>query len=96
MKTFEYFKRQYDKNRDYAIECIRKDIPVDSYHFVELAAKCSFGGTTDVDEWFNIRGVDDTQDMRLKGYVSAWDGGDRRRHVTLTKKGLRAFYKACF
>lgn len=96
MTAFEFFKAQYDRNHRYMISDIRKDIPVDSFHFVEVASKLWFGGTTEVDPWFNIKGVDDTREMIEKGYLSAWDGADRRRHVTLTKKGIRAFYKACF
>ena len=94
MTTFEYFKAQYDKNHDYMVECIHKEIPVDSYHFVEVAYKFCFGGTTDVDPWFRINGVDDTREMLKK-----WDSrecGRALRHVALTKKGLRAFYKSQF
>ena len=99
MTTFEFFKAQYDKNHDYAVECIKKDIPVDSFHFVEVAAKFAFGGTFDVDAWFNIVGVEDTQDMREKKLIAVADGyrnGRPARKVYLTKKGLRAFYKAMF
>jgi hypothetical protein len=99
MTTFEYFKAQYDKAHDYMIECIHKEIPVDSFHFVEVAAKFAFGGTTDVDAWFNIRGVDDTQEMRTKKFVAVSDGYRNSRlvrKVTLTKKGLREFYKEMF
>lgn len=97
MTTFEFFKAQYDKNHDYAVRCINKDIPVDSFHFVEVAAKCAFGGTFDVDAWFNINGVDDTQEMRNSKMVTAADvyrNGRPCRKVVLTKKGIRAFYKS--
>lgn len=97
MTTFEYFKKQYDKNHDYMVECIHSNVPVDSFHFVEVAWKYCFGGTTEVDAWYNIKGVDDTQEMIAAGYVTKWDSRYCSRlvkHVSLTKKGLRAFYKA--
>lgn len=99
MTTFEFFKAQYDKAHDYMTECIHKEIEVDSFHFVEVAAKFAFGGTTDVDSWFNIRGVDDTQEMREKKFVATSDAfrnGRLVRKVTLTKKGIREFYKTMF
>lgn len=99
MTTFEYFKERYDKNHGYMVECIHKEIPVDSYHFVEVAYKFCFGGTTDVDPWFNINGVDDTQEMLELKMLKKWDSrecGRSVRHVALTKKGLRAFYKSQF
>lgn len=99
MTTFEFFKKQYDGAHDYMVQCIRKEIEVDSFHFVEVGAKFAFGGTMDVDEWFNIKGVNDTQEMREKKYVAVSDGyrnGRLARKVTLTKKGLKAFYKEMF
>lgn len=99
MTTFEFFKAQYDENRDYMIKCIKKDVPIDSFHFVELGAKFAFGGTFDVDPWFNINGVDDTQEMREQKLVGTADvrrNGRNFRKVALTKKGLKAFYKAMF
>ena len=103
MTTFEYFKTRYDKNHDYMVECIKKDIPVDSYHFVEVAYGFCFGGTTEVDPWFNIKGVSDTKEMFEQGYLKKWDDGSwiarhngTSRHIALTKKGLKAFYKSMF
>lgn len=103
MTTFEFFKDQYDKKHDYLVECIHKDIPVDSFHFVEVAAKVAFGGTVKVDPWYNIIGVDDTKEMFAQGYLKKWDDGSwyarhagTSRHVALTVKGLKAFYKAMF
>lgn len=99
MTTFEYFKAQYDRNHDYMVKCIHKEIPVDSFHFVEVAYKFAFGATIEADPWFNIKGVTDTQEMREKKYVSVADvyrNGRPYRKVYLTKKGLRAFYKAMF
>lgn len=96
MTAFEYFKKQYDENHEEMVERIRKDIPIDSFHFVEVASKCCFGGTTDVDAWFNIKGVEDMKEMFEQKFLDKWDGYDRKRHVTLTKKGLRAFYKSQF
>ena len=96
MTTFEYFKERYDANHDYMVKCINKDVEVDSFHFVEVAYKFCFGGTTDVDQWFNIKGVDDTKEMREAGYLKAWDAYEYSRpvrHIALTKKGLKAFYK---
>ena len=63
MTTFEYFKKKYDEKHDYMVECIHSDIPVDSYHFVEVAYKFCFGGTVEVDPYFNIIGVEDTKEM---------------------------------
>ena len=99
MTTFEYFKARYDANRDYMVECIRKEIPVDSFHFVEVASRFCFGGTAEVDPNFNIIGVTDTQEMKDSKMLWAKDGyrnGRPARFVGLTKKGLRAFYKAMF
>lgn len=103
MTTFEYFKIQYDKNHDYMVKCINKDIPVDSFHFVEVAWRNCFGGTVEVDPWYHIKGVDDTQEMFASGMLKKWDDSSwyarhagTSRHVALTKKGLRAFYKSQF
>lgn len=96
MTTFEYFKNRYDANHDYMIKCIKPEIEVDSFHFVEIAWKNCWGGTVEVDPWFNITGVDDTKEMLEKGYLKKWDGYDHDRHIALTKKGLKAFYKEMF
>lgn len=103
MTTFEFFKERYDANHDYMVKCINKDIPVDSFHFVEIAWRNCFGGTTKVDPWFNIIGVDDTKEMFELGMLKKWDDNSwearhsgTSRHIALTKKGLRAFYKAMF
>lgn len=99
MTTFEFFKRQYDEHHDEAVARISKDIEVDSFHFVEVAAKCCFGGTRNVDAWFNINGVDDTQEMRdakMLWTTDHFENGHIVRRVGLTKKGLRAFYKVMF
>ena len=99
MTTFEYFKARYDKNHDYMVECINKDIEVDSYHFVEVAYKFCFGGTIEVDPWFNIKGVDDTKEMFEQKMLKKWDDrecGRIVRHIALTKKGLKEFYKVMF
>ena len=103
MTTFEFFKERYDANHDYMVKCINSDIEVDSWHFVEVAWKNIWGGTTKVDSWFNIVGVDDTKEMFEKGYLKKWDDtswtarhSGTSRHIALTKKGLKAFYKAMF
>lgn len=95
MTTFEYFKARYDANHDYMVKCINPEIPVDSFHFVQVAWRNCFGGTVEVDPWFNIIGVDDTKEMLEQKMLKKWD--DRTdRHIALTAKGLRAFYKAMF
>ncbi len=103
MTTFEFFKEQYDKERDYALKCVNPEIKPDSYHFVEVCWRYIFGGTTKVDPWFNIKGVDDTKEMMAAGFLKKWDDSSwiarqtgTSRHVALTKKGLKAFYKAMF
>lgn len=103
MTTFEFFKERYDENHDYMVKCINEDIPVDSFHFVEVAWQNFFGGTAKVDPWYNIEGVDDTKEMFELEYLKKWDDHSwmaRQRgttqHVALTKKGLKAFYKAMF
>lgn len=103
MTTFEFFKAEYDKNHEYMIKCINPEIPVDSFHFVEVAWKNIFGGTAKVDAWYNIIGVEDTKEMLEAGYIRKWDDTSwiarqkgTSRHIALTKKGLRAFYKAMF
>ena len=52
---------------------------------------------------FNIKGVDDTKEMFEAGYLKKWDDTSwiarhdgTSRHIALTKKGLKAFYKAMF
>lgn len=103
MTTFEFFKKQYDGVRDYAIKCINPDIEIDSFRFVEVAWNNFFGGTVNVDKWYHINGVDDCAKMFEQGYLKKWDDTSwqaRQRgttqHVALTKKGLKAFYKAMF
>lgn len=103
MTAFEYFKMRYDEKHDYMIKCINPEIPVDSFHFVEVAWKNMWGGTIDVDKWYNINGVEDTKEMLDKKYLKRWDDNSwearqmgTSRHVALTKKGLRAFYKEMF
>ena len=103
MTTFEYFKSKYDDNHDYMVKCINPEIPVDSFHFVEVAWRNMWGGTIDVDQWYNINGVEDTSEMFEKKYLKRWDDNSwearhtgTSRHIALTKKGLRAFYKAMF
>ena len=103
MKAFEYFKAKYDAQHDYLVKCINPEIPVDSFHFVEVAWKNCWGGTAEVDPWFNIIGVDDTKEMLDQKMLKKWDDGSwearhagTTRHVALTKKGLKAFYKECF
>ena len=103
MTTFEFFKQRYDANHDYMVKCINPEIPVDSFHFVEVAWRNCFGGTTNVDPWFNINGVDDTKEMFEKKYLKKWDDNSwharqagTSRHIALTKAGLKAFYKAMF
>lgn len=103
MTTFEFFKERYDANHDYMVKCINKEIPIDSFKFVQIAWRNCFGGTTKVDKYFNIIGVDDTKEMFDLGYLKKWDDNSwearhtgTSRHIALTAKGLKAFYKAMF
>ena len=103
MTTFEFFKAEYDKIHDYAVKCVNPEIEVDSFHFVQVCWKNFFGGTAKVDGWYNINGVDDTKEMIEAGYLKKWDDTSWKarqlgttRHVALTAKGLKAFYKAMF
>lgn len=103
MTTFEFFKASYDKNHDYAVKCINKEIPVDSFKFVQICWRNFWGGTVKVDRWFNIIGVSDTKEMFELGYLKKWDDNcwiarhdGTSRHIALTAKGLKAFYKAMF
>lgn len=103
MTTFEFFKDSYDKNRDYAVKCINPEIPVDSFKFVQVCWRNFWGGTVKVDPWFNIIGVSDTKEMFELGYLKKWDDNSwiarhdgTSRHIALTAKGLKAFYKAMF
>jgi hypothetical protein len=96
MTTFEFFKERYEAQHDYLVKCINPEIPVDSFEFVQIAWRNCWGGTTQVDPWFNIIGVEDTKQMFDLGYLKKCDGADRRRHIALTAKGLKAFYKAMF
>lgn len=102
MTTFEFFKARYDKDHGYFVKCVNPEIEVDSFHFVEVCWRNLWGGTTNVDPWFNIIGVDDTKEMFEAGYLKKWDDNSwearhsgTSRHIALTKKGLKAFYKAC-
>lgn len=103
MNTFEFFKEKYDNQHDYLIKCINPEVPIDSFRFVQIAWKNCWGGTTQVDPWFNIIGVDDTTEMLNLGYLKKWDDNSwyarqagTSRHIALTAKGLKAFYKAMF
>ena len=103
MTAFEFFKKQYDERRDYALKCVNSEIEPDSFRFLEVCWKNFFGGTTQVDPWYNIKGVEDTKEMLEAGYLKKWDDTSwiarqkgTTRHVALTKKGLKAFYKAMF
>jgi len=101
--VFEYFKAQYDKVHDYAVKCINPDIEVDSFHFVQVAWRNFFGGTVDVDIYYNINGTIDTQQLLDAKLLKKWDDNSwtarhsgTSRHVALTAKGLKEFYKTMF
>lgn len=103
MTTFEFFKQKYDAQHDYLVKCINPEIPVDSFKFVQIAWRNCWGGTTEVDPWYKVNGVDDTEEMFKLGYLKKWDDNSwyarqtkTSRHVALTAKGLKAFYKAIF
>ena len=103
MTTFEFFKERYDNQHDYLIKCINPEVTVDSFRFVQIAWRNCWGGTTQVDAWYNIIGVVDTKEMFEHGYLKKWDDNSwearhtgTSRHIALTAKGLKAFYKACF
>lgn len=103
MTVFEFFKEQYDKNFEYARKCIHAEVETNSFHFVELAWEFCFGGTTKVDPWFNIIGTEDTKELLEAKLLKKWEDNSwyarhagTSRHVALTKKGLKAFYKAMF
>lgn len=103
MTTFEFFKASYDKDHDWLVKCINPEIEVDSFHFVQVAWRNVWGGTVAVDPWYNIKGVTDTKEMFELGYLKKWDDGSwiarhdgTSRHIALTAKGLKAFYKAMF
>ena len=103
MTTFEFFKEKYDAKHDYLVKCINPEVEVDSFKFVQIAWRNVWGGTTQVDPYFNIIGVDDTKEMFEKGYLKKWDDNSwiarhdgTSRHIALTAKGLKAFYKAMF
>ena len=103
MTVFEYFKAQYDINFEYARKCINPEVETNSYRFVEIAWKYCFGGTTQVDPYFNIIGTTDTKELLEAKLLKKWDDNSwyarqagTSRHVALTKKGLKAFYKEMF
>lgn len=103
MTTFEYFKKQYDEKREYGIKCINSEIEIDSFRFVEIAWKNFFGSTANVDAYYNINEVEDTQEMIENGYLRKWDDNSwiarhqgTTHHVSLTKKGLKKFYQMMF
>ena len=103
MTAFEFFKEKYDAKHDYLVKCINPEVEVDSFKFVQIAWRNVWGGTTQVDPYFNIIGVDDTKEMFEKGYLKKWDDNSwiarhdgTSRHIALTAKGLKAFYKAMF
>lgn len=101
--VFEYFKVQYDKIHSYAVKCINPEIEVDSFYFVQVAWKNFFGGTVDVDIYYNINGTTDTQQLLDAKLLKKWDDNSwaarhngTSRHVALTAKGLKEFYKTMF
>ena len=103
MTVFEFFKERYDAEHDYLVKCINPEVEVDSFKFVQIAWRNVWGGTARVDPYFNIIGVDDTKEMFEKGYLKKWDDNSwiarhdgTSRHIALTAKGLKAFYKAMF
>lgn len=103
MTTFEFFKQKYDEKHDYLVKCINPEVSVDSFKFVQIAWRNVWGGTTQVDPYFNIIGVDDTSEMFELGYLKKWDDGSwyarqsgTSRHIALTAKGLKAFYNQMF
>lgn len=103
MTVFEFFKKKYDAQHEYLIKCINSEIPVDSFRFVQIAWRNCWGGTTEVDPYFNIIEVDDTKEMFELGYLKKWDDNSwyarhagTSRHIALTAKGLKAFYKKMF
>ena len=102
MTVFEFFKEKYDAKHDYLVKCINPEVEIDSFKFVQIAWRNVWGGTQ-VDPYFNIIGVDDTKEMFEKGYLKKWDDNSwiarhdgTSRHIALTAKGLKAFYKAMF
>lgn len=103
MTAYEYFKLKYDEQHDYLVKCINPEVPVDSFRFVQIAWRNCWGGTIDVDPWFNIKGVDDTKELLEKKCLKKWDDSSwvarqsgTNRHIALTAKGLKEFYKAMF
>lgn len=103
MTTFEFFKQKYDDKHDYLVKCINPEVPIDSFKFVQIAWRNVWGGTTQVDPYFNIIGVDDTSEMFELEYLKKWDDNSwyarqagTSRHIALTAKGLKAFYKQMF
>lgn len=103
MTTFEFFKEQYEAMHDYLVKCINPKVQVDSFEFVKIAWQNFFGGTAKVDPWYSIQGVTDTNEMFKLGYLKKWDDCSwiarqkgTSRHIALTAKGLKAFYKDQF
>ena len=103
MTTFEFFKGKYDAQHDYLVKCINPEVPVDSFRFVQIAWRNLWGGTTEVDPWYNTNGVNDTNEMFEAGFLKKWDDtswaarhSGTSRHIALTAKGLKAFFKAMF
>ena len=103
MTTFEFFKKKYDNQHDYLVRCINPEIPVDSFKFVQTAWRNFWGGTAEVDPYYNIIGVEDTKEMFDLGYLKKWDDNSWKakktgttRHIDLTAKGFKAFYKTMF
>lgn len=100
MTVFEYFKQIYDQNHAYYVESVNSEIEVDSYKFVKVVWDNFWGGTANVDNYYNISGTTDCKEMFELGYLKRWDDTSwlarqkgTTRHVALTVKGLKAWYK---
>lgn len=100
MTAFEFFKKQYDEKKEYALKCINPEIEVDSLHFVQVASKCAFGGTFGWDWKHRENRPDDFEEMLSKKYLghrefSSWEAKQlgKTDFYFLTVKGIKEFYK---
>lgn len=95
MTTFEYFAERYEVNHDYMVKCISKNVPVDSFRFMQIAARNCWGGARY--DAMKKCGVDeaDMRAMQEAGYIKIWDDYTFPHvyYVALYAKGLKAFYK---
>lgn len=98
MTTFEFFKNQLDKAVEDGLTAqINPEIKPGSYKWVKVCADWFFGGAWD----YQMKDVTDIAEMLDQKLLKVWEYSNwqnrmlgQTRHISLTVKGIKAFYKA--